>query len=46
VQLQLEYALAPPFRSGTPGEASLQVLARARDRLGAPAPLVRRSFSA
>ena len=35
VQLQLEYAPAPPFRSGTPGEASLQVLARARDRLGA-----------
>lgn len=35
VQLQLEYAPAPPFRSGTPGEASREVLARAKDRLGA-----------
>ena len=33
VQLQLEYAPAPPFCSGTPGEASREVLARARERL-------------
>jgi cyclohexyl-isocyanide hydratase len=33
VQLILEYAPAPPFRSGTPAEASPQVLARAKQRL-------------
>lgn len=33
VQLSLEYAPAPPFRSGTPQEASPAVLATARQRL-------------
>jgi cyclohexyl-isocyanide hydratase len=33
VQLSLEYAPAPPFRSGTPQEASPSVLAAARQRL-------------
>jgi cyclohexyl-isocyanide hydratase len=34
VQLSLEYAPAPPFRSGTPSEASTEVLAEAKKRLG------------
>ncbi|TPK97084.1 MULTISPECIES: DJ-1/PfpI family protein [unclassified Mesorhizobium] len=33
VQLSLEYAPAPPFRSGTPAEASPSVLAEAKERL-------------
>ncbi len=33
IQLQLEYAPAPPFSSGTPQEASPDVLALARERL-------------
>ena len=33
VQLSLEYAPAPPFRSGTPAEASPEVLAGAKGRL-------------
>jgi len=33
VQLSLEYAPAPPFRSGTPAEASPAVLAEAKERL-------------
>ncbi|RUW24140.1 DJ-1/PfpI family protein, partial [Mesorhizobium sp. M1E.F.Ca.ET.041.01.1.1] len=33
VQLSLEYAPAPPFRSGTPAEASPAVLAQAKERL-------------
>lgn len=33
VQLSLEYAPAPPFRSGTPAEASPEVLAGAKERL-------------
>lgn len=33
VQLTLEYAPAPPFHSGTPDEASAEVLARGRERL-------------
>ncbi|MBZ9848969.1 DJ-1/PfpI family protein [Mesorhizobium sp. CA14] len=33
VQLSLEYAPAPPFRSGTPAEASPAVLAEAKARL-------------
>ena len=33
VQLSLEYAPAPPFHSGTPAEASAQVLAQTRKRL-------------
>lgn len=33
VQLSLEYAPAPPFHSGTPAEASPEVLAAARQRL-------------
>ncbi|ESX93505.1 MULTISPECIES: DJ-1/PfpI family protein [unclassified Mesorhizobium] len=33
VQLSLEYAPAPPFRSGTPAEASPAVLAQAKKRL-------------
>jgi cyclohexyl-isocyanide hydratase len=33
VQLSLEYAPAPPFRSGTPAEASPDVLAGAKERL-------------
>ena len=35
VQLQLEYAPAPPFNSGTPAQASPDVLARAKARLQA-----------
>lgn len=35
VQLSLEYAPAPPFRSGTPAEASPAVLAEAKERLSA-----------
>ena len=35
VQLSLEYAPAPPFQSGTPAEASPEVLARAKERLAA-----------
>ena len=35
VQLTLEYAPAPPFHSGTPDEASAEVLARGRERLAA-----------
>lgn len=35
VQLTLEYAPAPPFHSGTPDEASAQVLAQGRERLAA-----------
>jgi cyclohexyl-isocyanide hydratase len=35
VQLALEYAPAPPFRSGTPAEAPVEVLAEAKKRLGA-----------
>ena len=35
VQLSLEYAPAPPFRSGTPAEASPDVLAAAKERLAA-----------
>jgi cyclohexyl-isocyanide hydratase len=35
VQLQLEYAPAPPFQSGTPKLASEHVLAAARQRLSA-----------
>jgi cyclohexyl-isocyanide hydratase len=33
IQLSLEYAPAPPFRSGTPQEAPAEVLAAARQRL-------------
>jgi cyclohexyl-isocyanide hydratase len=33
VQLSLEYAPAPPFHSGTPAQASKEVLAQARARL-------------
>ncbi|TIV37842.1 MAG: DJ-1/PfpI family protein, partial [Mesorhizobium sp.] len=33
VQLSLEYAPVPPFRSGTPAEASPAVLAEAKARL-------------
>ncbi|EJN05659.1 DJ-1/PfpI family protein [Phyllobacterium sp. YR531] len=33
VQLSLEYAPAPPFKSGTPKEASAEILAHARQRL-------------
>jgi cyclohexyl-isocyanide hydratase len=33
VQLSLEYAPAPPFRSGTPAEASPAVLTEAKERL-------------
>jgi cyclohexyl-isocyanide hydratase len=33
IQLQLEYAPAPPFRSGTPFEARPEVLALVRERL-------------
>jgi cyclohexyl-isocyanide hydratase len=35
VQLHLEYAPAPPFHSGTPSQASAEVLARAKARLQA-----------
>jgi cyclohexyl-isocyanide hydratase len=35
VQLSLEYAPAPPFHSGTPAEATPEVLAQAKKRLGA-----------
>ena len=35
VQLILEYAPAPPFRSGTPAEASPDILAGAKERLAA-----------
>ncbi|WFP76542.1 DJ-1/PfpI family protein [Mesorhizobium sp. WSM4906] len=35
VQLSLEYAPTPPFRSGTPAEAPPAVLAQAKDRLSA-----------
>jgi cyclohexyl-isocyanide hydratase len=35
VQLILEYAPAPPFRSGTPAEATPEILARAKERLAA-----------
>ncbi|RRI01129.1 DJ-1/PfpI family protein [Mesorhizobium tamadayense] len=35
VQLSLEYAPAPPFRSGTPAEAAPAVLAQAKERLAA-----------
>jgi cyclohexyl-isocyanide hydratase len=35
IQLLLEYAPAPPFRSGTPQEASPDVLSRAKERLAA-----------
>lgn len=35
VQLQIEYAPAPPFNSGTPAQASPEVLARAKERLQA-----------
>lgn len=34
VQLGLEYAPAPPFTSGTPAEATPEILAAAKDRLG------------
>ena len=33
VQLQLEYAPAPPFRSGRPDEARPEILARTKERL-------------
>lgn len=33
IQLSLEYAPAPPFRSGAPQEAPAEVLAAARQRL-------------
>ncbi|MEP7452504.1 DJ-1/PfpI family protein [Phyllobacterium sp. SB3] len=33
VQLSLEYAPAPPFKSGTPKEASAEILAQARQRM-------------
>jgi cyclohexyl-isocyanide hydratase len=35
IQLSLEYAPEPPFRSGTPDEAPAAVLARVKDRLSA-----------
>lgn len=35
VQLTLEYAPAPPFRSGTPDEAREEIVARGRERLAA-----------
>ncbi|KAB2720716.1 DJ-1/PfpI family protein [Brucella intermedia] len=35
VQLTLEYAPSPPFKSGTPGEARAEVLERGRERLAA-----------
>lgn len=35
VQLTLEYAPSPPFKSGTPGEARAGVLERGRERLAA-----------
>lgn len=35
IQLCLEYTPAPPFRSGTPKEASPEVLSRAKERLAA-----------
>jgi cyclohexyl-isocyanide hydratase len=35
VQLSLEYAPAPPFQSGTPAQASAEILARTKVRLGA-----------
>jgi cyclohexyl-isocyanide hydratase len=34
IQLQLEYAPAPPFRAGTPREASAEVLQLTRERIG------------
>lgn len=35
VQLTLEYAPSPPFKSGKPGEARAEVLERGRERLAA-----------
>jgi cyclohexyl-isocyanide hydratase len=46
IQLQIEYAPAPPFEAGTPESAPPAILARVRERNAAAAPSRRAAVEA